>query len=244
LETCFFPSDYPFKEPQLTIFTPNGVIEVLEEMTLASLGGPFQMWSPQFTIPGVVFNIARVLQDAVTIENKKSLEAYAIQSLEYNLSDPNFVHLFSTYFKLLKIKEISISNNIMEREKESTKSSYFSVENEKEEHEKLVKTNCSDQKSSEINYSGKITFAESLEDSFEKTGKSSSVFEELKAEKPEPNLADTKEEFELIEKVNNCKIVDSNDEGEITIQNQKIEEKTIPSAPRGLMSTFKSYLKW
>ena len=105
-----FPVEYPTKPPNLIFLTPNGRFKPQEKICLSFTSYHPESWSISWNVENMLIGLISFMHTnehttgaVVTSANEK--RRLAIESLEFNLKNKNFLKIFQPHFKKLNISE-------------------------------------------------------------------------------------------------------------------------------------------
>ncbi|CAL4086118.1 unnamed protein product, partial [Meganyctiphanes norvegica] len=95
-----FPDNFPFKPPEIQMFTPSGRFETNTAICLSMSSFHPESWNPSWTVGTILTGLLSfMMEDAAgavgTVQSsEEEKKRMARQSLNYNLNNTQFVELF------------------------------------------------------------------------------------------------------------------------------------------------------
>lgn len=103
-----FPSDYPFKPPDILFLTPNGRFETNKKICLSFTSYHPESWNPNWTMENMLLGVLSFMYDDKPTTGSISTSSftkrkYARGSISFNLGIPEFKDIFMKDFVELGI---------------------------------------------------------------------------------------------------------------------------------------------
>ncbi|KAG2485390.1 hypothetical protein HYH03_015876 [Edaphochlamys debaryana] len=97
-----FPSEYPFKPPSISLFTPNGRFATNTKLCLSMTDYHPESWNPMWSVGTILTGLLSFMYDTQATTgsittSKQDKERMAAESLAFNCKNPTFRKLFPNW---------------------------------------------------------------------------------------------------------------------------------------------------
>lgn len=111
-----FPVEYPMKPPGVTMITPSGRFKPKERICLSISDFHPETWSPAWNVETILTGLVSFFDSeenttGCMISSSYEKRRYAMQSVAWNMNDPEFIKYFKPMYEKIGINKKKIEQS-------------------------------------------------------------------------------------------------------------------------------------